>query len=150
MVKVKLKRPKMELLSRALDKMKLKLLEAKGSLYAEDNDQSYWLYLVPDYYWLNPHSYDTEEHIFGFDGIRILKSHFVHKYHSYCGVLRGTSETDILEKLMNNEKLFFEDPQDQDLSSFKFEFKFKSIAYGKTPEQLEIELDLDGEDNGRR
>lgn len=146
MVKVKLKRPKSELLSRALDKMKLKLLEVKGSLYAEDNDQSHWLYLVPDYYWLNPYSYDAEEHIFGFNGMRILRSHLVHRHHSYCGVLRGTSETDILEQLMNNEKLFFEDPRDQDLSPFKF----KSIAYGKTSEQLEIELDLDGEDNGQR
>lgn len=144
-MKVKLKRSKSELLSRVLDKMKLKLLEVKGSLYAEDNDQSRWLYLVPDYYWLNPYSYDTEERIFGFNGMRILRSHLVHKHHSYCGVLRGTSETDILEKLMDNEELFFEDPRDQDLTSL-----FKSIAYGKTPEQLEIELDLDGEDNGQR
>jgi len=149
MVKAKLKRSKSELLSRALDKMKLKLLEVEGSLYAEDNDQSRWFYLVPDCYWLNPYSYDAEEHIFGFDGMRILRSHFVHKYHSYCGVLRGKSETDILKKLMNNEELFFEDPG-EDLTSFKFEFKFKSIAYGKTLEQLEIELDLDGEDNGPR
>jgi hypothetical protein len=146
MVKVKLKRLKSELLSRALDKMKLKLLEVTGSLYIEDNDQSHWLYLVPDYYWLNPYSYDTEEDIFSFNGMQILKGHFVYKYCNYCGVLRGTSETDILEKLMNNEELFFEDPRDQDLSAFKF----KSIAYGKTPEQLEIELDLDGEDNGQR
>ena len=146
MVKVKLKRPKTELLSRALDKMKLKLLEVKSSLYAEDNDRSYWLYLVPDYYWLNPHSYDAEEHIFGFNGMQILKSHFVHKHFDYCGVLRGTSETDILEKLMNTEDLFFEDPHSSSLASFVF----KSIAYGKTSEQLEIELDLDGEDNGQR
>lgn len=145
MVKVKLKRPKSELLSRALDKMKLKLLEVKGPLYAEDNVQSHWLYLVPDYYWLNPYSYDAEECIFSFNGLQILKGHFVYKYCNYCGVLRGTSETDILEKLMINEKLFFEDPRDQDLTS-----SFKSIAYGKTPEQLEIELDLDGEDNGQR
>jgi len=144
MVKVKLKRPKMELLSRALDKMKLKLLEVKSSLYIEDNDQSHWLYLVPDYYWLNPYSYGTEECIFGFIEMEILKSHLVYKNCGYCGVLRGTSEIDILEKLMNNEELFFEDPRDQDMPSFKF----KSIAYGKTPEQLTIELDLDGEDNG--
>ena len=137
MVKVKLKRPKIELLSRALDKMKLKLLEAKGSLYVEDNDQSHWLYLVSDYYWLNPYSYDAEEHIFSFNGMQILRSHLVQRG-CYFGVLRGTSEIDILEKLMNNEELFFEDPRDQDLSPFKF----KSIAYGKTPEQLAIELDL--------
>lgn len=146
MVKAKLKRLKLELLSRALDKMKLKLLEVKGPLYAEDNVQSHWLYLVPDYYWLNPYSYDAEEHIFGFNGMRILRSHLVHRRRSYFAVLRGTSETDILEKFMNNEELFFEDPRDQDLSTFKF----KSIAYGKTPEQLEIELDLDGKDNGQR
>ncbi len=144
MVKVKLKRLKSELLSRAIDKMKLKLLEAKGSLYAEDNDQSHWLYLVPDYYWLNPYSYDAEEHIFSFNGMQILRRRLVQRG-CYFGVLRGTSEADILEKLMNNEELFFEDPRDQDVL-----VKFKSIAYGKTPEQLEIELDLDGEDNGQR
>lgn len=142
MIKVKLKRPKIELLSRALDKMKLCLSEVRGDLYSEDKIDSRWLYLVPKCYELEV---SLCKEIGSFNGRKILKDYFVHECCGYCGVFRGTSEQDVLDKLSSIEKLFFEDPSDPDAT-----FTFKSIAYHKSPEQLKIELDLDGEDNGQR